>query len=124
MNEIPQISNAEWEVMRVIWDKAPVKSSDIAKALEEKKNWNTKTIQTLIRRLVDKGIIINISEGKTYVYDILIPESEFIQKETDGFLKRVYSGSFSHLMLNFVNNHDLSNKEVDELIAILKESKN
>ncbi len=122
MNEIPQISNAEWEVMRIIWDKAPIKSADIVKALEEK-DWSTKTIQTLVRRLLDKGVITNISNGKVYMYDVLIPETEYIQKETDGFLKRVYSGSIHHLMLNFVKNNNLSNNEVEELITILKNKK-
>ncbi|GIQ64934.1 hypothetical protein PACILC2_35020 [Paenibacillus cisolokensis] len=54
MKQIPKISDAEWEVMKVFWAKAPLTANDVIQALEGSKDWNPKTIRTLIKRLVEK----------------------------------------------------------------------
>lgn len=124
MNEIPQISNAEWEIMQVIWQQAPVRSVDVIRTLEDTKDWKPKTIKTLIRRLLDKGVISYTTEGNAYVYHVEIEETAYIDKETNNFLSKIYNGSISRLMLNFVKDKKLSNDEISELIKILKDSKN
>lgn len=123
MSELPQISNAEWEVMRIIWEKSPVKSSQIISILENSKDWKPKTIQTLIRRLLDKGVIEYRVEGKAYVYSYIIAEEKYINHETETFISKVYQGSLSHMMLNFMKNKDLTDNEIMELINILRNKK-
>ncbi len=120
MSELPQVSNAEWEVMKIIWDKSPVKSSVIIEDLENTQKWKPKTVQTLIRRLLDKGVIGYTIEGKAYVYHFLISENEYVSRETENFLSKVYQGSLSHMMLNFVKNNKVTEDEVSELIKILE----
>lgn len=124
MDKIPSISDAEWEVMKVIWDKSPIKSADIIKVLSRNTDWKPKTVRTLIRRLVDKGVIGYTAEGKTYTYYPKVPEEKCVAQETDNFLTKIYDGSLSHFMLNFVENKKLSPEEVAKLIKILKMHKN
>ena len=57
MKNLPQISEAEFEVMRVVWDLAPVSTNEITDQLLQTTDWSPKTIQTLIRRLVTKGAL-------------------------------------------------------------------
>lgn len=123
MKEVPQISNAEWQVMKIIWDKAPIKSLDVIKFLETSTDWKPKTIKTLIRRLLDKGVINYKEVGNTYIYDVVIPEKSYVEKETNNFLNKIYNGSLSHMMLNFIKHKKITNDEISELIKILEDNK-
>ena len=55
MKNLPQISEAEFEVMKIVWKYAPISTRDITEKLLQTTNWSPKTIQTLIKRLVTKG---------------------------------------------------------------------
>ncbi|MGT2771570.1 CopY/TcrY family copper transport repressor [Streptococcus marimammalium] len=70
------ISDAEWEVMRVIWTYRETTSKEIINVLGPKKGWSTSTVKTLLARLVEKKLISSYSQGKRYVYFALIYEDE------------------------------------------------
>ena len=124
MNKIPQISDAEWEVMKVLWNKSPITSSEIIEELKDKTHWNPKTIHTLIRRLVDKGAIkASKSNNKYYLFQPAVTEKECTRLETKSFIKKVYNGSFNRLVANFIKDEKLSSKEIDELKDILDKMK-
>ena len=72
------ISDAEWEVMRIIWTLDEVKSSEIIDQLSEKMSWTESTIKTLIRRLVDKGLVKIKKEGRAYIYSATVSENEMM----------------------------------------------
>ena len=73
MKPLPQISEAEYEVMRIVWQNAPVSTNEIVERLEKTTSWNPKTIQTLIKRLVTKRALTYEKEGRMFVYT---PRSE------------------------------------------------
>ena len=52
MKTLPQISEAEFEVMKVVWKHAPISTNEITEKLTQTTKWSPKTIQTLIKRLV------------------------------------------------------------------------
>ena len=54
----PHITDAEWEVMRVVWANGRVTSKEIISILKEKMDWKQATIKTLLGRLVEKGVLI------------------------------------------------------------------
>ncbi len=54
MKELPKISEAELEVMKVLWSKSPQTANEVIEELEKNMDWNPKTIRTLINRLVHK----------------------------------------------------------------------
>ena len=69
MNEkLPQISEAEFEVMQIIWDKAPINTNEIVGLLSAASDWSPKTIQTMLIRLEKKGAVTHEKEGRVYVY--------------------------------------------------------
>ena len=57
MSNLPQISEAEFEVMKIVWKYAPISTNDITDKLLQTTSWSPKTIQTLIKRLVNKGVL-------------------------------------------------------------------
>ena len=96
-----KISDAELEVMKIIWERKETTSLEIIKELEHC-NWNNNTIRTLINRLIAKKAVgISKKEGKTYTYVPLIKESIYTEKQMRKFIKQFFNNS-SIKFLNFI----------------------
>ena len=72
MKRLPQISEAEYEVMKVIWKDAPVSTNEVTEKLTRTTEWSPKTIQTMLKRLVNKGALTYVKEGRVFVYSPLV----------------------------------------------------
>ena len=92
MKTLPQISEAEYEVMKIVWKYAPVSTNDITDRLVKTTAWSPKTIQTLIKRLVTKGALTYEKHSRVFVYTPLVDQDEYIGQESSSFLKRFYNG--------------------------------
>ena len=68
MNDLPQISEAEFEVMKIVWKHAPISTNEITDKLLQTTSWSPKTIQTLIKRLVTKGVLTYEKQSRVFVY--------------------------------------------------------
>lgn len=123
MKDIPKISEAEWEVMKLIWKTSPLTSEKIIESLSDKMNWSTQTIKTFITRLIKKGAIGFKKSGRVYNYYPLISENECIKSENETFLKKVYDGALGLLFTKFLEEENLSNDEIEELENLLKGKK-
>lgn len=121
---LPKISDAEWEVMKIIWSKPKIKSSEIINELNDKSSWTASTIKSLINRLLKKEAISFEKKTKEYYYYPLVLEEECIKEESESFINRVFNGSFNSMLLNFVKSESLSEAEIEELREILSTSKN
>ena len=121
MGNVSKISDSEWSIMEIIWENPNCTAMFIIKKLENSTEWKPKTIKTLIRRLVDKGIVGYEQDGREYKYYSLVNESECRRSEGISFLKRVYGGSLKAMMLNFMESDDISAKDIDELRKFLNE---
>lgn len=123
MKEMPKISDAEWQVMKVIWDKNPVKSSEIVEILKPVTGWSTTTIYTLINRLVNKKAV-KIEEGSSpYLCYPAVSRGELQREESKSFLKKVFDGSLNMMLSNFLEDSRLSDKEIEELKKLLEKNK-
>ena len=97
-----RISDAEIEVMKIIWEEGDVTSLEIINKLKNF-NWNDNTIRTLINRLiVKKAVGISKKEGKTYTYVPLIRENEYKIKRSKNFIKQFYNGSVQNMLMKFL----------------------
>ena len=117
------ISDAEWEVMQIVWERAPVPASDIVERLERKKTWHARTTRTLIDRLVRKGALRTELEGKRFLFWPKIGKEECVQKESHSFLERVFRGEPAAMLIHLVKQTEFSPEEIQELQQILSEKK-
>ena len=76
MHALPHISEAEFEVMKIVWKSAPINTNEITERLLKTTSWRAKTIQTLIKRLVTKGALTYEKQGRVFVYTPLVEENE------------------------------------------------
>lgn len=121
MNKLPQISEAEFEVMKVIWKYAPISTNEITEKLLQTTNWSPKTIQTLIKRLVTKGALTYEKQSRMFIYTPVVKESEYIGQESSSFLNRYYDGDITAMVSAYIENDKLSKSELDTLRMLLSQ---
>lgn len=119
MKTLPQISEAEFEVMKIVWKHAPINTNEITEKLTKMTSWSPKTIQTLIKRLVTKGALTYEKKSRVFVYTPLVEENEYIGQESNHFLKRFYDGNITTMLSAYIENDKLSEEEIDGLRALL-----
>ena len=119
MKKLPQITEAEYEIMKVVWKKAPVSTNEITEFLVKTTAWSPKTIQTLIKRLVNKGALTYEKEGRVFVYTPLVREDEYLDYENSTFLNRYYDGNLTSMINNFLEKERLSPDEIQKLKDLL-----
>ena len=125
MKKLPQISEAEYEVMKIVWKNAPISTNEVTDKLTKTTTWSPKTIQTLLKRLVQKEALTYEKESRVFVYTPLVQEDEYLDHENDSFLKRFYNGNLTSMMTNFLEKDNLSDAEIRDLQNLLsKKSQN
>jgi BlaI family penicillinase repressor len=116
-----RISDAEWEVMNVVWAQTPVPAAAVAGALQKRKQWSLATVRTLLRRLVNKRALDQQQEGKRFLYLPRVSIDECIRQESKSFLDRVLGRTPPATVLQLVEKAELSKTDIQELRRILKE---
>jgi BlaI family penicillinase repressor len=119
----PKISSAEWDVMSVIWSKAPLTATEVFSALPAGHGWKQKTVNTFLTRLVGKGVLAVDRREKAFVYSARVSREKCVQIEGESFLRRVFQGATGDLVLHFCARADLTPEEIRELEQLLKSKK-
>jgi len=119
MNHLPQISEAEYEVMKVLWKHAPINTNEVTDMLTKTIGWNPKTVHTLLKRLAQKGAITYQKEGRVFVYTPVVKEDEYLKKANDHFLNQFYNGKISSMVTNYMNSDHMEPDELNELRRLL-----
>ena len=121
MKKVPRISEAEWRVMKVLWNRSPLTANEVVDALAPTTTWKPKTIKTLLNRLIKKKALGFDRKGRAYHYYPLVDEAACVKAESRSFLKRVYGGALRPMLATFLEDADLSPEEVEELKRVLDE---
>ena len=120
MKKIPRISEAEWEVMKVVWAKGPCSAGEIVEALTNgDPSRHPKTIRTYLGRLTAKKALGFRKDGRGYLYRPLVTESECVKAVSQSFLERVFGGAIQPMVAHFVEQKKLSPEEIQDLKRLL-----
>ncbi|MFA1820773.1 penicillinase repressor BlaI [Virgibacillus oceani] len=119
--KVPSISEAEWEVMNVLWQKWPQTANDVITSLQGQKDWKAKTIRTLLDRLVQKGVVHVDKEHRVYTFYPLYSQDDCQRAEAESFIKRIYGGTVKSMLVQFIEEDSLSEEDIEELKSILDE---
>ena len=121
MKKLPKISESEWLVMRVLWSKSPLAANEVFEQLDGTTKWKPKTVKTLIDRLVKKGAVRFKKDGRRYMYSPAVNEAECIATESRSFVRRVYGGTVKPMLAAFLEDANLSARDISELKEILEQ---
>jgi len=116
---IPQISEAEWVVMKVLWARSPLTTNQVVEALGDQTDWKPKTIHTLLSRLARKGALAFQRQGRLYEFRPLVTAEDCEHEVARSFLARFFGGDLAPLLARFVEREELSAPEVERLKRIL-----
>lgn len=115
-----EITNAEWEVMRVIWTLKQATSQEVITNLNQY-NWQPATIKTLIGRLVKKGCLAVWRQKRPYVYYPLVAENEAMDQAATNLFSHLCNMKKGYTLLTLINATTLSQSDIVKLQTLLKQ---
>ncbi|HVC93037.1 MAG TPA: BlaI/MecI/CopY family transcriptional regulator [Pirellulales bacterium] len=118
MARVPRISDAEWEVMNVVWESYPIAANDVVERLAARR-WQPNTVKTMLNRLVKKGALGFEAEGNRYLYLPRVSRKACVARETHSFVERVFGGDPASLLVHFARQRAISADDIAELKRIL-----
>jgi BlaI family penicillinase repressor len=118
----PKISDAEWTVMKVLWDHGSCTVAEVVKELEGRLHWKPRTIQTLIRRLADKGALQVETLGREFRYTPAVAQDQCQQEEGRSFLDRVFNGRLTPFVAGLMEREDVSQDDLAALREVLAQA--
>jgi BlaI family penicillinase repressor len=113
------ISDAEWQVMNVVWNGQPLTAQEVVEGLADQTDWAPATIKTMLHRLVKKSVLTYELQGNRYVYRSRVRRSDCVRDASRSFLQRVFDGESAPLLAHFLRNSRLSADEIARLRQIL-----
>ena len=117
-----KISDAELEILETLWTAGEaLNANEIRARLNEKKDWERTTVLTLIRRLLDKGVIAQ-EKREVYYYAPLVARSDYVKGETKSFLNKFFKGNAKNLAAALIEEEDLSREDIEDLRAYFRDS--
>ena len=113
------LSENEWYIMQVLWEKSSASLRELCEALSESKGWTKHAISSFLKRMIEKGAISVDESGKVKNYIPLWNKDETILEETQSIMERVYKGNLILMVSNAVKEQKLTKEEIDELRSML-----
>ncbi len=117
------LQQSEWYIMEKLWEESPRTIVQLYHSLEVEPGWSKSTVNTLLGRMVEKGIIYYEEGAKARQYYPGVQREDVALAETESLLKRVYRGSVSMMMSTLVKKHGLTEEEMKELYEILEKAR-
>jgi len=121
MTKTPRITEAEWEIMKVLWKTSPKTANEIVDELKGKTRWKRETIRTLINRLVQKKVLGFEKKSRQYHYFPRVTEAEGIKAEAESFVRRIGGGYLEPTLAAFIEDEHLSAEKIARLRQLLDE---
>jgi len=118
-----RITQSELDIMDVLWDESPLAASDVAERLERQKDWNIRTVKTLLSRLVEKRALSTQQDGRRYLYAPLISKDSYAANATRNLSNRLFGGRAAPLVAQLAKGEGLSDDDIAELEALIRELK-
>jgi len=110
-----KIADAELEIMKILWrERRPVTFRDLRDELNETKKWGKSTVNTLVHRLAEKGVI-SAEPRRGAPYAPNVSEAEYMRAQEQGLLDKLYGGSAKNFVAALVKGGRLSATDIDEL---------
>ena len=116
------ITDAELEIMKELWENKQLSLNELTEELNKKEPRNKNTIKTLLYRLIEKSAVKSINKNqKENEFKANISKEKYLKKENQSFLNKLYNGNTSNMLLNFVENKEISKEELKKLIEMIED---
>ncbi len=121
--ENSEITDAEWDILKVVWQQQPCAAGNVQEALQQQRNWAYSTVKTTMDRMVKKGILKISKIRNLQLFSANITESQAKRSEILKTIKRAFDGALTPMMQFLLENEQWSKKELQQLKELVDKSK-
>ncbi len=117
-----ELTEGEWEIMKVVWAKQPCAAGDVQEELARSRDWAYSTVKTLMDRMADKGLLRIEKVRHLQLFRSCIDQVEARRGEFRKMLKRAFDGALTPMMQFLLEHGGLSKQEASELRKLIARS--
>jgi len=115
-----RIGEAEYAVMEVLWEEAPLTAAEVAERVPAERGWSIRTVKTMLARLLAKGVLSHEEEGRRYRYRPAVARADYVAQESGRLIDRMFGGRVTPLVAQLAERDRLSEADIAEIEALLK----
>ena len=120
MTKNPRISEAELQLLQLLWDESPLGATEIAERVPASREWSLATVKTLLSRLVAKGAVSATSEGRRFRYRPAVERETIAGGQADSLVDRLFGGRVSPLVAQLAEQREIDPEDLAELEALVR----
>ena len=120
MDRDTRLSDAELELMAVLWARSPLAASDVIAAAPSEREWSATTVKTMLARLVEKGALETRADGRRFLYSPTVGRESIAADQAGRLVDRLFGGRLSPLVAQLAARRDLGEDDIAELEALVK----
>ena len=118
-----ELTEGEWTIIRAVWEHEPCAAPTVQEALEQEKGWSYSTVKTMMDRMVSKDLLQTERIRNLILYRSAITKKDAQRGEITRAIKRAFDGALTPMMHFLLGNSDLSEEELDELEAMIRQKR-
>jgi predicted transcriptional regulator len=118
-----RIGDAEYAVMEVLWNEAPLTAAEVAGRVPKDRGWSIRTVKTMLSRLSAKGILAHEEDGRRYLYRPTVAREDYVAQESGRLLDRMFGGRLTPLVAHLARRDRLGPRDIEEIEALLRDLK-
>ncbi len=118
-----ELTEGEWAIIQAVWKNEPCAAPTVQEKLETKKNWTYSTVKTMMDRMVTKGLLKTERIRNLILYRSVVTRIQAQKGEIMRTVKRAFNGALTPMMQFLLNNHKLSQKQLNELERLIKKKR-
>ncbi len=115
--DTPKVYESEYRFCLILWEKGPIKSTELAKICEAELGWKKATVYTVIKRLAERGIV----KSENALVSALVSKDEVQTAEIDELVDKTFAGSVPAFLAAFTRSKKLSKKDIEELKKLIED---
>ena len=115
-----RIGEAEYAVMEVLWQDAPLTATEVAERVPAERGWSIRTVKTMLARLLAKGVLAHEEDGRRYLYRPAVARADYVAQESGRLIDRMFGGRVTPLVAHLAERDRLSPADIAEIEALLK----
>jgi len=118
-----QLTEGEWAIIQAVWENEPCAAPTVQEELEDQKSWTYSTVKTMMDRMVTKGLLKTKRIRNLIFYRSAITKIQAQKGEIMRTVKRAFNGALTPMMQFLLDNHNLSQKQLNELERLIKKKR-
>ncbi len=118
-----ELTESEWAIIQAVWKNEPCAAPTVQEKLETKKNWTYSTVKTMMDRMVTKGLLKTERIRNLILYRSVVTRIQAQKGEIMRTVKRAFNGALTPMMQFLLDNHKLSQKQLNELERLIKKKR-